>query len=132
MRFTYVAWFICTHRGWLGGARASIRTRRLTDRPPTSYITQKDTYEILLGDMNALEWVPTSGRLDVRALGRRPVDGGHDTDGSPLYVVRAMHKGIYQPGKAGEKLKAAFIPFGGDEEEIEVSLLSVVAALFES
>ena len=66
---------------------------------------QKDTYEILLGDMNALRWVPTSGKLTISSLGYRPVDGGRDTDGTILYVVRAQHKGCYHPGKASERLK---------------------------
>ncbi|KAJ2931235.1 hypothetical protein H1R20_g5882, partial [Candolleomyces eurysporus] len=78
----------------------------------------KDTYEILLGDMNGLKWVDTSGKLNVHALGKTPVDGGVDADGTPLYVARAQHKGVYHPGKCSEKLKAAFIPYDGGEVEV--------------
>ncbi|KAJ2913470.1 hypothetical protein MD484_g6948, partial [Candolleomyces efflorescens] len=78
----------------------------------------KETYEILLGDMNGLRWIPTSGKLNVAALGKTPVDGGVDTDGTPLYVARAQHKGAVHPGKCSEKLKAAFIPYDGGEAEV--------------
>jgi hypothetical protein len=58
--------------------------------------------------MNGLKWVPTSGKLNVAALGKTPVDGGVDTDGTPLYVARAQHKGAFHPGKCSEKLKGRF------------------------
>ena len=61
--------------------------------------------------MNALRWVPTSGKLNVSVLGYRPVDGGRDTDGTTLYVVRAQHKGCYHPGKASERLKGTQYSF---------------------
>ena len=80
-------------------------------------ILQKETYEILLGDMNGLRWIPTSGKLNVAALGKTPVDGGVDTDGTPLYVARAQHKGAVHPGKCSEKLKgqAALYEFERDQ-----------------
>ncbi|KAF5325651.1 hypothetical protein D9611_000126 [Ephemerocybe angulata] len=78
----------------------------------------KGTYEILLGDMSALRWVPASGKLNVDSLGHRPVEGGKDEDGSELYVARAHHKGCFHPGKASAKLKGAFIPYDGGEKEI--------------
>ncbi|KAF6760047.1 carbohydrate-binding module family 12 protein [Ephemerocybe angulata] len=68
----------------------------------------KGTYEILLGDMSALRWVPASGKLN----------SGKDEDGSELYVARAHHKGCFHPGKASAKLKGAFIPYDGGEKEI--------------
>jgi hypothetical protein len=61
--------------------------------------------------MNALRWVPTSGKLNISSLGYRPVDGGRDTDGTTLYVVRAQHKGFYHPGKASERLKGTQCSF---------------------
>lgn len=69
---------------------------------------QKDTYEILLGDMNALRWVRTSGKLNVASLGYRPIEGGVDSDGTILYVVRAEHNGCFHPGKASERLKGQY------------------------
>nr|GAT57717.1 carbohydrate-binding module family 12 protein [Mycena chlorophos] len=76
---------------------------------------QLDTYEILIGDMNGLRWVDASGRLNVEALGYRPVEGGRESDGTPLYIAEAPHKGAVHPGKASEKLDGAYIPYGGKE-----------------
>jgi hypothetical protein len=78
-----------------------------------------DTYEILLGDMTELEWVRTRGRLNVRNLGLRPVDGGKENDGTPLYIAKAEHKGAEHPGKASEKLDGAYIPYDGKEKKID-------------
>jgi hypothetical protein len=78
-----------------------------------------DTYEILLGNMNQLKWVRTRGKLNLDSLRARPVEGGNENDGSPLYVAKAHHKGAEHPGKASEKLKGAYIPYGGGEELIE-------------
>ncbi|EAU91343.1 hypothetical protein CC1G_07378 [Coprinopsis cinerea okayama7 len=76
-------------------------------------------YEILVGDSRAVRWIPAAGKLNIQALGARPVQGGVDTDGTPLFVVRANIKGGVHPGKASEKLKGAFIPYGGGEEEVQ-------------
>ncbi|KAF9005097.1 carbohydrate-binding module family 12 protein [Cyathus striatus] len=78
-----------------------------------------DTYEILLGDMHALRWVPARGKLDISALGYKPVEGGRDRDGTPLYIALAHHKGADHPGKASAKLDGAFIPYGGSEKEVK-------------
>ncbi|KXN90187.1 hypothetical protein AN958_04677 [Leucoagaricus sp. SymC.cos] len=75
-----------------------------------------DKYEILLGDMRGLKWVPTSNHLNVDYLGARPVEGGYENDGTPLYVVRAHHKNAWHPGKASSKLEGAFIPYDGKEK----------------
>ncbi|KAF8157810.1 hypothetical protein B0H34DRAFT_782560 [Crassisporium funariophilum] len=77
-----------------------------------------DTYEILVGDMRGLRWVSASGKLNVSSLGARPIEGGRENDGTPIYVVKAFHKGAEHPGKASEKLDGAFIAFGGEEEKI--------------
>lgn len=53
--------------------------------------------------MSRLHWVSFSGRLNVASLGYRPVEGGRDTDGTPLYVVEAPHNGAVHPGRASEK-----------------------------
>ena len=76
-----------------------------------------EKYEVLVGNPNAVRWISVSGKLNLQALGARPVDGGVDCNGSQLYVARAQIKGAVHPGKAGEHLKCAFIPYGGDEEE---------------
>ncbi|KAF4598399.1 hypothetical protein EYR38_006801 [Pleurotus pulmonarius] len=77
------------------------------------------TYEILLGDMRGLVWVATHGKLNVASLGKRPVEGGRENDGTPLYVAKAPHKGAVHPGKASEKLDGAYIPYDGDEKCIK-------------
>jgi len=64
-----------------------------------------DTFEILVGDMRGLRWVPFSGRLNVGALGYKHVEGGNENDGTPLYIVKAPYKGSVYPGKTSEKLE---------------------------
>lgn len=54
--------------------------------------------------MNGLRWVDASGRLNVSSLGFRPVEGGREADGTPLYIAEAPHNGAVHPGKASEKL----------------------------
>ncbi|KAJ7675116.1 hypothetical protein B0H17DRAFT_1161714 [Mycena rosella] len=78
-----------------------------------------DTYEILVGDINGLRWVDASGRLDVSGLGFRPVEGGREADGTPLYIAEAPHKGAVHPGKASEKLDGAYIPYDGGETNVK-------------
>ncbi|KAF8891730.1 carbohydrate-binding module family 12 protein [Infundibulicybe gibba] len=76
------------------------------------------TYEILLGDMRGLQWVSARGRLNVASLGAKPVDGGRDGDGTPLYVAKAPYNGAEHPGKCSEKLDGAFIPYDGTEKHV--------------
>ena len=76
-----------------------------------------EKYEVLVGNPNSVRWIPVSGKLKLSALGARPVDGGVDCNGSQLYCARAHFKGGVHPGKVGEHLKCAFIPYGDDEEE---------------
>jgi hypothetical protein len=58
-----------------------------------------DTYEILVGDANAVLWVEHS------RLGRPgspcPVRGGHEDTGTLLYIAQAEYGGAIHPGKAG-------------------------------
>ncbi|KAF5370685.1 hypothetical protein D9758_002081 [Tetrapyrgos nigripes] len=75
-----------------------------------------DTYEILIGDIRGLRWVDASGQLNVNALNARPVEGGRDKNGTPLYIVCAPHNGFVHPGKASEKLDGAYIPYDGHEK----------------
>ncbi|KAL0581837.1 hypothetical protein V5O48_000205 [Marasmius crinis-equi] len=77
-------------------------------------------YEILVGDMNGLRWVSHSGRFDVRNFqGGRPVEGGRDRDGSPIFVAKAPHKGAEHPGKVGEHIDGCRIPYDGKEKDID-------------
>jgi len=77
-----------------------------------------DEYEVLVGDMSRLRWVPFSGKLHVASLGLQPVEGGRDTDGTPLYIVEAPHNDAVHPGKASENVEGAYIPYGGKEVHI--------------
>jgi hypothetical protein len=77
-----------------------------------------EEYEVLVGDMSRLHWVPSTGKLNVASLGYRPVEGGKDSNGTPLYVVEAPHKDAVHPGKASENLEGAYIAYGGKEVHI--------------
>jgi hypothetical protein len=101
-----------------------------------------DTFEVPVGDMRGLRWVPFSGRLNVQALGCKPVEGGNENDGTPLYVVKAPFNGFTHPGKTSEKLdgmpvlsfvhagvalivtdsSGAYIPYGGTEKCVRVKV----------
>jgi len=76
-----------------------------------------DTYEVLVGDMRGLTWVSMNGHFNFNGLGgKRPVEGGRENDGTPLYIAKAPHNGAEHPGKASEKLDGAYIPYGGEEK----------------
>lgn len=77
-----------------------------------------DTYEVLVGDRNAVRWVDVSGRLKLNELGARPVEGGHEADGTPLFIAQGHVNNGVHPGKISEKLSHAFIPYGGTEKEV--------------
>jgi hypothetical protein len=61
-----------------------------------------EDYEVLVGDINRLRWVPLSGKFHLSNLGYRPVEGGHESDGTRIYVAKAPHKGAVHPGKVGD------------------------------
>ena len=69
---------------------------------------QLDTYEVLVGDRRAVHWVEVNGRLDLNALGARPVEGGHEADGTPLYIAQGHVNNGVHPGKISEKLSRKF------------------------
>ncbi|KAJ7647514.1 carbohydrate-binding module family 12 protein [Roridomyces roridus] len=76
-------------------------------------------YEVLVGDMNGLRWVDWTGRLDLSQLGHRPVEGGRERDGTPLYIAEAPYNDAVHPGKASEKLDGAYIPYDSTEKKVE-------------
>ncbi|EPQ57167.1 hypothetical protein GLOTRDRAFT_58343 [Gloeophyllum trabeum ATCC 11539] len=78
-----------------------------------------ETFEILIGDMRGLRWVDTSGHLDVQSLGATPVEGGRESDGSPIYIAQAPHHGGIHPGKASAVLDGAYIPYDGTEKKVK-------------
>jgi len=78
-----------------------------------------EEFEVLVGDMKALRWVSARGRLEVESLRCRPVEGGNEKDGTPIYVVHAPYKEAEHPGKTSEKLDGAYITYGGDEQVVK-------------
>ncbi|KAI0822071.1 carbohydrate-binding module family 12 protein [Trametes gibbosa] len=74
-------------------------------------------FEVLVGDMRALRWVDTHGRVDLERLGARPVEGGREADGTPLFIAQAHHHGAIVPGKCSSKLSGAFVPYAATEKE---------------
>lgn len=85
-------------------------------------VVQLDTYEILVGNMQGLRWVDAHGHLHVAALGYTPVEGGHEADGTPLYIAKAPYHNAVHPGKASEKFEGALIPYNGTEKVVKVSI----------
>lgn len=49
---------------------------------------------------------------------RAVVAGFEGYDGSPLWVIRARFEGDLIPGKLAVKHKAAYVPWGGDENPV--------------
>ncbi|KAI5118244.1 hypothetical protein M0805_007493 [Coniferiporia weirii] len=93
---------------------------------------QVKQYETLIGDSRGVRWIPMSGRFSRDALGARPVEGGRETDGTPLVIARGHakeHAGLFGigsggqegtfPGKASPKLDGAHITVGDKEVEVE-------------
>ncbi|EKM54212.1 carbohydrate-binding module family 12 protein [Phanerochaete carnosa HHB-10118-sp] len=78
-----------------------------------------EQYELLVGNPNAVRWVEVHGQLKLDRLGARPVEGGHEADGTPLFIAQAHVENGIHPGKISEKLHKAFIPYGGSEKEVE-------------
>ncbi|KAG5637226.1 hypothetical protein H0H81_005348 [Sphagnurus paluster] len=78
-----------------------------------------DTYEVLLGNLQALRWVPTRGKLNVGSLGHNPVEGGHEDNGTPLFIARAQKDGVWYPGKASATLDGAYVPLRGEEKNFK-------------
>ncbi|KAJ1675672.1 hypothetical protein EV182_000814 [Spiromyces aspiralis] len=72
------------------------------------------SYEILCGDVSRLRWVGASGALNT-AKDVRLVQAGHEADGTPLYVGKALHHGSQHIGKTGHHLAGVNFGYGGKE-----------------
>ena len=82
---------------------------------------QVTQFEVLIGSHQAVRWVPAKGKLELSELGgARPVEGGREGNGTPLFVARGKYKGNVIPGKASSTLSGAFVPYDDDEKEIKV------------
>ncbi|KAI0712432.1 carbohydrate-binding module family 12 protein [Earliella scabrosa] len=74
-------------------------------------------FEVLVGDHRAVRWVDWEGRVDLGELPGRPVEGGREANGQPLFIAQAEHNRAVVPGKCGPTLPKAFIPYAQDEKE---------------
>jgi hypothetical protein len=83
---------------------------------------QLNRFEVLLGDTRAIRWVSFEGQLDLQQLGARPVEGGREANGAPLYIGRVRYHNGTHVAKIGEHLPAAHLAFGGTEVLIEVRI----------
>lgn len=70
-------------------------------------------FEVLVGDPNAVRWIPIRGRTFVQ--GWTPVEGGREKDGTFLFVAQAEHKGGIHPGKTVDGAEHCNISWGGKE-----------------
>lgn len=75
-----------------------------------------ENYEILVANPQAVRWVQASSPFQAQFLSGRPVEGGREANGSPLFIAQAPYKNGTHPGKAGEHLRGADITYGGDEK----------------
>jgi len=79
-----------------------------------------DKYEILVGNSRAVKWVPCSGQFNLEALCARPVEGGREPEGAPIYIAQAPHRGAVHPGKACEIYgDGCFIPYDDSEKKVK-------------
>ena len=68
------------------------------------------TYQVL---MNPGRWVAASGGL----IPEDAVVAGHEADGEPLFVARAIFQGGLHPGKVRLAFKAANVGFANKEQK---------------
>jgi hypothetical protein len=79
-----------------------------------------DTYEVLVGDQQAVHWVDVRGKLNLNNLnGCRPVEAGKEANGDPLYIAQGVYKGETICGKASLKRDAALIPADDSEHDVK-------------
>lgn len=67
----------------------------------------------------AIEWIPST-TMDAHNLSNRAVVAGYEGyDHSPLWVIRARYEGDMIPGKLAIQHKAAYVPWGGNENSVQ-------------
>ncbi|XP_062566649.1 uncharacterized protein LOC134228965 [Saccostrea cucullata] len=57
-------------------------------------------------------WVTTTGSN----IPEGAIRGGYEADGKPLFIARAQIEGVMTPGKCGNHLPGAHIPYGMKEQ----------------
>lgn len=61
----------------------------------------------MIGDSRAIQWVSMEGKLKPGHL--RLVEGGHEKDGTRLYVAQGEQDNGLCPGKASEDLDGQYL-----------------------
>jgi len=74
-------------------------------------------YEILVGNQNAIQWIPMRGTTHVQDW--QPVEGGREDDGTFLFVAQAHYSGGVHPGKVVDGREKCHIGYGGGEHLVE-------------
>jgi len=99
----------CKYAPHLGGVRYGYGMREME---------HEGRYDVLPFVPEEMELVWTrDGRVPV---GRRPVEGGYEEGGARLYhALATLQGGVKVPGKCGEHLSGANIPFGGQEVHVK-------------
>ncbi|KAI0321187.1 hypothetical protein OF83DRAFT_1161971 [Amylostereum chailletii] len=77
------------------------------------------TFDILIGDQRAVRWEGFSNSFRAESFRARPVEGGREADGTPLYVCQVDHEGAVVPGKCSANLSGGYIVWGGKEKSID-------------
>ncbi|KAG8722259.1 hypothetical protein FRC08_004884 [Ceratobasidium sp. 394] len=91
-----------------------LQHKSLTQSPCFFYSIE--FYEVLVADESAVRWETATYPFYVRTFnGGTLVEGGHEHDGSPLFLARAFYWGGTHPGKTSCYLKGADIMFAGKE-----------------
>jgi len=80
---------------------------------------QLETFEVLVGDARAVQWVAGSGTFGTENLGAKPVEGGHENNNTPLFIAQAPYNGGVHPGKIANGLDGAIIPYDGGEHQVK-------------
>ncbi|KAJ2801178.1 hypothetical protein H4S07_005000, partial [Coemansia furcata] len=71
-------------------------------------------YQVLCGDASQLYWVKQDGQLSIK--GFKPVEGGHEDSGEPLYIAKTLTEGSQQLGKCAPHIKKGMsYPYGHKE-----------------
>jgi len=58
-------------------------------------------------------------RFPRQPIACRPVEGGLDSPGQPLFVIRAQYEGGHHPGKYNRSLESCYFAYGGREVSSE-------------
>ncbi|CAH0723719.1 unnamed protein product, partial [Brenthis ino] len=91
---------------------------------PTPVQVVENAEPPVMGEL--IDWVPSTPATAQSLYGRALEAGREGWDSSPLWIIRAYHKGDLVPGKLAIKHRAAFIPFS--RRELPVHNFEVLCA----